>query len=799
MVCPERSTCNVDLGLCVSDAQTAACRGKVDGESCDLTAADESCFMGICLPYVCGDGRMDGPEACDDGNREAGDGCSTRCDSKETCGNGVVDTTVGEDCDDGNLLDHDGCSSSCGAELPRLSRRPTAPGRRFSMALAYDNDRDRLLMVGGNVDTAVNGSVSPVGASDAWEWDGRWREARTAPPPPRFVAGMAYDEARKRMVYITGGPYQHETWEYDGTTWTLVTTVGPRRTNAAVAYDPIRKRIVMHGGLDEAGTSVGGQRVWNGTTWDPIALPNTGTLPAARSAGRMAFDYKRGKLVLFGGYTGSAYLNDLWEYDGTSWANRTLDGSSGSDIPTRRSAMAMAWNEACECIIVFGGINGLNTVDSETYSWNGTAWNRLTGLTGATPGQRASAGFASDGHGRTILVGGFSFDAGGKRIEDTWIFDGVTWRQEVSHVAPMTALDVDRHRLVMHSGSIHNGPDIPSGDTYELSSRGWSLVTSAGPAVLGGSMEYDEARHEMVLFGGAHEDFSLETATWIYNGTWSTRTVTTQATPQTRGMLVYDDARKNLVAFGGVASGTSSNETWTWNGITWTKQTPATSPSPRSRVAAGYDRVHQQVVLFGGLTQAGDNRETWLWDGVTWTLVSTAPMETPSGVYPRMAWDAARRKLVLVSGPYMEGWEWTGSAWSSLGPLRPLESPDDGFLTTSFDGAGVTLAGGYYYFSQESSDAWDLRWDSAHTSDTCGPAADLDGDTLAGCLDRDCWSVCTPSCRPGETCDPAAPSCGDGTCSPAEDCGSCPADCTSCGNYCGDGVCGPGETCLGDC
>ena len=41
--------------------------------------------------------------------------------------------------------------------------------------------------------------------------------------------------------------------------------------------------------------------------------------------------------------------------------------------------------------------------------------------------------------------------------------------------------------------------------------------------------------------------------------------------------------------------------------------------------------------------------------------------------------------------------------------------------------------------------------------------------------------------------------CGDGTCSAAEDCSSCSADCGSCpgGEVCGDGTCGPGEDCSG--
>lgn len=78
--------------------------------------------------YYCGDGIISNGEQCDDGNRNAGDGCSAECKieagyycvmpgeacSMFKCGNGVMD--MGEACDDGNRNDGDGCSSYCQPE-----------------------------------------------------------------------------------------------------------------------------------------------------------------------------------------------------------------------------------------------------------------------------------------------------------------------------------------------------------------------------------------------------------------------------------------------------------------------------------------------------------------------------------------------------------------------------------------------------------------------------------------------------------------------------------------------------------
>lgn len=63
------------------------------------------------LPPVCGNGRVEEGEVCDDGNNFPGDGCSPDCQSDESCGNGIVDP--GEQCDDGNNVSGDGCSSVC--------------------------------------------------------------------------------------------------------------------------------------------------------------------------------------------------------------------------------------------------------------------------------------------------------------------------------------------------------------------------------------------------------------------------------------------------------------------------------------------------------------------------------------------------------------------------------------------------------------------------------------------------------------------------------------------------------------
>jgi fibro-slime domain-containing protein len=82
-------------------------------------------------PPNCGNGELTDDEACDDGNKSSGDGCSETCLQVERgfscaspgkacreiarCGDGVVASS--ERCDDANITPGDGCSERCKVEL----------------------------------------------------------------------------------------------------------------------------------------------------------------------------------------------------------------------------------------------------------------------------------------------------------------------------------------------------------------------------------------------------------------------------------------------------------------------------------------------------------------------------------------------------------------------------------------------------------------------------------------------------------------------------------------------------------
>ncbi|HWQ60253.1 MAG TPA: DUF4215 domain-containing protein [Candidatus Fimivivens sp.] len=73
---------------------------------------------GVCQPKetpVCGNGKVEKGEACDEGSRNGGDSCTKTCQKPvvvdPVCGNGKVEKN--ESCDDGNQNDGDSCTNTC--------------------------------------------------------------------------------------------------------------------------------------------------------------------------------------------------------------------------------------------------------------------------------------------------------------------------------------------------------------------------------------------------------------------------------------------------------------------------------------------------------------------------------------------------------------------------------------------------------------------------------------------------------------------------------------------------------------
>jgi cysteine-rich repeat protein len=97
---------------CESLACAQACAANASFE-CDACLFERcaTAFVRCARASGCGDGTTSGSEACDDGNADDGDACTSAC-TRARCGDGVV-FEGHEACDDGNDSDTDGCIAGC--------------------------------------------------------------------------------------------------------------------------------------------------------------------------------------------------------------------------------------------------------------------------------------------------------------------------------------------------------------------------------------------------------------------------------------------------------------------------------------------------------------------------------------------------------------------------------------------------------------------------------------------------------------------------------------------------------------
>lgn len=273
-------------------------------------------------------------------------------------------------------------------------------------------------------------------------------------PTPRILPAMAYDESRGKVVLFGGvlsdfSTYLNDTWEWDGIDWHQVASTGPAvRYHHSMVYDRVSKKIVMFGGANNnLSTAYNDTWEWNGTTWTQVAA----TGPANRKLHRMVYDPRRKKVLLFGGqnYVGSLY-GDTWEWDGNS-KSWTQVSSTG---PGARSSYAMCYDAANGKVLLFGGDSGSPTSYNDTWEWDGTNWSQLS-VSG--PGSRCYHcmvyHFCLN---RVILYGGFM---GGTQpyLDDTWEWDGETWTQvstpgALKHINFDLSYDIIRGKIVLFGG-----------------------------------------------------------------------------------------------------------------------------------------------------------------------------------------------------------------------------------------------------------------------------------------------------------------------------------------------------------
>ena len=446
----------------------------------------------------------------------------------------------------------------------------------------------------------------------------------------------------------------------------------------------------IEGNATDDGSSAAALAVPDGACVETLAtgrwLSPSGELPLGRYDHGMAFDARRGRVVLFGGGNPLS-LGDLWEWDGVRWWAREDAGGQPGGAPEPRSALALTYDTRRGRTILFGGAGGdaAGGVLNDTWEWDGKAWHR--GAAGEAPPARRAHALAYDPRaGETLLFGGEGPD--GQALDDLWAWDGETWTPRAAagdgvpsaRTAHAMVWDVVRGGLLLHGGDGTNG--LALDETWLWDGEVWTQAATADGAVTPGPrhghrLVWDGGRERVLLFGGSD---GATSDVWAWDGeTWAALSDQYEGGPGDRRAsgLGFDELRGRLVLFGGQVRG-YSNGTWEWDGEDWALAAPADGersrhPQARSYSSLGCDAGRGRCTLFGGHVWSGIGdgwvAEAWEWDGRGWDDASM-PAEQPSARSGQaVSFHAARGELLLFGGYGAAGrmadlWSWNGAEWT---------------------------------------------------------------------------------------------------------------------------------------
>ncbi len=239
---------------------------------------------------------------------------------------------------------------------------------------------------------------------------------------------------------------------------------------------------------------------------------------------------------------------DTWEWDG---AQRTWTQLAMQDATSPQYLYpCMAYDIARDRFVLAGEDFANSRVDVSEWDAQAAHWNHVD-VTGASPPYRQECNLAYAGNGQTILYGGQSDDAAADVLQDQWFFDGTQWTQAMPTTTPGTRefstqiYDLLRDQVWLFGGD-HGS--APVDELWQWDGTDWSQLAMTGPLGDGPAVAHNTYFDRLVAFG----DCKTQTV-WEWDGaTWASfDSLSPSPAARCYGTMVYDVARDELVMYGG--------------------------------------------------------------------------------------------------------------------------------------------------------------------------------------------------------------------------------------------------------
>ncbi|MCI4364048.1 MAG: PKD domain-containing protein [Thermoplasmata archaeon] len=285
---------------------------------------------------------------------------------------------------------------------------------------------------------------------------------------------------------------------------------------------------------------------WNITTL-------SAAMPAPRILGTMVWDPADNYSVLFGGASGTSAgeFGDTWSFRNGTWTQL-----SPSIHPLPRAFQAMAWDPIDNKVLLFGGFNG-TAIYGDTWAFSHGQWTNISPL--SSPPARYAAGLTYDGaDGEMLLYGGVNASLFAQ--SDTWAFAHGTWSQLSPAtnpgplVVPAMVYDAADGYVLLEGGS-HNDTNLGvTGACWRFSGDVWTQLTpSTLPAPrLAGMVEYDPETASVLLLGGANKTNAAYSDFWQFHaGAWNEIATSTPLGARFGSAVAYQPLAHYLLLTGG--------------------------------------------------------------------------------------------------------------------------------------------------------------------------------------------------------------------------------------------------------